>query len=94
MPKRIRPHTAKEAARMLAKIGSLLTAGMFKHTVYLVTHDSCNVWQNATAKTYGDFVLIWTEHHGDFFEHRDEILHFRLFKEKGTDIMRTLPKAK
>ena len=80
----MRDVTIQQARAKLESVGKSLRAGSFTNTVYLVTTDSANVWESALAKRYGEWVLIWTEHHGYRIEHRDEILHLRMFKGRGS----------
>ncbi len=75
-------HSVREANAKLCEIGATLQAGDFTGSVFLVTRDSVQIYDNALAKRYGEWVLIWTEHHGYHVQHEDELVSFRLI-EKG-----------
>lgn len=74
--------TIREAQAALCEIGATLHVQDFTHGVILVTHDSVQVFDNARARRYGPWLLIWTEHQGYHFQHEDEVVHFRLV-DKG-----------
>jgi len=46
----------------------------FKETVLLVTVDSVLWCSAAIYRKMGDYHLVWTEHHGNFLEHDDEVV--------------------
>lgn len=74
--------TIREANARLCEIGKALHAGDFHHTAILITHDSIQIFSGAIAKRFGDFLLLWTEHHGYHVEHRDEIRVFQLLEDR------------
>jgi hypothetical protein len=73
-------HSIREANAKLCEIGATLRAGDFKGSVLVVTHDSIQFFDNALAKTYGEWLLVWTEHCGYFVHHEDEVTNFRFME--------------
>ena len=45
----------------------------YDQTVLLVTVDSMFWCSAAKYEKFGEYHLIWTEHHGNFIEHKDEV---------------------
>lgn len=61
------------------EIGESLLAGSFKYSVLFVTIDSSQFYNNAFVVLYGDYFLLFTEHHGYHIEHTDEVLKCNQF---------------
>lgn len=57
-----------------------LDAHSFTHTVLMVTLDSIQLYEGALLERVGPFYLVWTEHHGHFVEHKDEVVRCHCFK--------------
>ncbi len=71
---RLRQCTRAEAQQRLA-LGTTLG---FTQTVLLVTPDSVLWCSAARYFPMGDYHLVWTEHHGNFLEHDDEIVQLHV----------------
>ena len=69
--------TIKNARSYLEKRDKELTAKDFMQSVCLVTSDCVLLFfDGALTERREEFYFIWTEHHGNFIEHKDEVQQF------------------
>jgi hypothetical protein len=52
----------------------------FNEAILIVSPDSAMFFDGAVHQRLGPFYLIWTEHHGNFIEHEDEVILFRAYR--------------
>lgn len=77
--------TAAEAKEHSDSIGRALKGEDFDQIVLLVTVDHVLWCSSAKYQKYGDHHFVWTEHHGHFFEHKDEVAKLHVIRAKPAD---------
>ena len=77
--------TARDARRHLKLLGELLGAGDFPQVVLLVTVDHVFWSSSARYEKYGPYHLVWTEHHGTFMVHEDEVAKVHVIRVQGPE---------
>jgi hypothetical protein len=72
-----KPTPREQAVAYMALRRATLTPEDFHYSVIIATTEVVLQFFNcALAEKRGPFYLIWTEHHGSFIEHRDNVAKF------------------
>lgn len=78
-------------ARLCEAGASFRCADFAGNCVLLHTHDSMAFYENAIAKRYGDWILVWTEHNGYHLAHQDDVIKFLCLKKQKCQVLWTEP---
>lgn len=78
--------TAKEAKEKLEEISKKTKLTDFRYTAFVSMKDgSTFLWRNSFALNYQEFLLIFTEHFGNHFFHKDDINHFAQYEKTNIE---------